>query len=349
MRSVPALVLVILAGPLAAQSVTPVDVTTTINEPELAGGLDKENRVFSPLPDDIAMAVDAENASARPEVDAVTLADMQEALRAVSINLQTLRAELLASGADGFSAAGGDSVIDRMNAAEAQIAALTDQTEQLSNQIRRAVSDGTNRISDLEFRLCELDSSCDLGALMTSELGQRTSLDEGAESSVSGAEIESLPVISAVTLPPLGEQQYTAVPPTEEEDQEFAAVRADIDAKKWMEAIGKLDHFISEHTSSPLIPEALFLRGMAFQATDQNELAARSWLSAYSIDPDGPRAPESLIALSRVMATLGKPTDACPYFNELTRLFSKTAEGIKAQAKSDAIGCAGVTEESGAD
>ena len=101
-----------------------------------------------------------------------TLADLRADLRAVGAELRALRAELNASGAEGFRAAGGDSAIDRMNAMEREITRLTGETERLKHRIDGVVRDGTNRIGDLEFRLCEMEDGCDLGALTTPTLGE---------------------------------------------------------------------------------------------------------------------------------------------------------------------------------
>ena len=319
-----------LTGPAAAQNAAIV-----IDDPSLAEGLEA-----LPPAEDLVADVDAENAAARPQIDAATLAEMQTALRAVSADLQALRAELLASGASGFEAAGGDSAIDRMNAMEAQIATLTDQTEQLANRIKRVVADGTNRIGDVEFRLCEMDPNCDLGALMTAEIGR-----QGGHGAAAGPEPEPLPSdISAAPLPPLEEPGPGAAPPTEEEAREFASARAAVEAGEWAKAITELDHLTSAHAGGPLTAEALYLRGVAQQASDQLEPAAQSWLTAFSAAPDGPRAPASLLALSRTMVTLGAPADACPYLSELTRRFPAAPEAVEAGGILAEAGCPDAAE-----
>lgn len=318
-----------LALPLAAQEVmTSGDLV--IDDPTLAEGLE------ALPPDDPAATVEAGTAADLPQVDAATLADMQAALRAVSADLQALRAELLASGASGFAAAGGDSAIDRMNAMEAQIAELTDRTEQLSNRIKRIVADGSNRIGDVEFRLCEMDPSCDLGALMTAEIGQQGGLIGPGMGTVPGP----LPSdINAAPLPPMAEPAPGAPPPTEEEAREFAAARALVEAGDWTRAIAELDHLVSSHAGGPLTAEALFLRGIAQEADGQPEPAAKSWLMAFSAAPDGPRAAASLMALSRVMAALDTPADACPYLDELTRRFPTAPEAGEAAVAAKAAAC----------
>lgn len=325
-----------LAGPVAAQ-----DAGLVIDDPTLAEGLE----ALAPSAD-AAASVDAENAAARPAIDAETLADMQAALRAVSADLQALRAELLTSGASGFEAAGGDSAIDRMNAMEAQIATLTDRTEQLANRIKRVVADGTNRVGDVEFRLCELDPNCDLGALMTADLGRQ----QGGPGPVAGADPGAIPSdISAAALPPLEDPAPGKAPPTEEEARELASARAAIEAGDWTSAIAELDHLATAHGGGPLTAEALYLRGVALQENGQIELAAQSWLTAFSAAPDGPRASSSLMGLSRAMAQLGAPADACPYLSELTRRFPNAPEAAEATGAFADARCPEVAEGAVAD
>lgn len=103
--------------------------------------------------------------------DAQSLADIRSELGQLSTDLQYLRSQLAASGQAGYAAAGGDSAIDRMNSMEARLAQLTGQTEQLQNRIDRIVKDGTTRMGDIEFRLCEMEEGCDLGSLTTPTLG----------------------------------------------------------------------------------------------------------------------------------------------------------------------------------
>lgn len=100
-----------------------------------------------------------------------TLADVRKELAQLSAQLQSLRSELVASGSQGMQAAGGASALQRMDTMEASISRLTSQTEALQNRVNRVVADGTNRIGDLEFRLCELEDGCDPGSIGNAPLG----------------------------------------------------------------------------------------------------------------------------------------------------------------------------------
>ncbi|WBU56842.1 tetratricopeptide repeat protein [Paracoccus sediminicola] len=320
-----------LALPLIAQEVK-MPGATALDDPALIEGLEA-------VPDNVELAgeVAEANAAARPDVDPATLADMQEDLRAVAADLQSLRAELIASGAQGFSAAGGDSAIDRMNALEARIAILTEQTELLSNRIRKVVADGSNRVGDIEFRLCELDENCDLGALMTRELGRQATGEALLGQVPPPADLPS--DISTATLPPPEEPSGNGTPPTEEEAREIAAARAAIDEGAWAAASEQLDHLVQAHAGGPLTAEALFLLGVARQEGGATEQAAEAWLRAFSAEPDGAFAPRSLIALSRAVAQIGDASDACPYLGELTRRFPDAPEATDAATLEADAGC----------
>ncbi|MDD8023963.1 MAG: tol-pal system protein, partial [Paracoccaceae bacterium] len=104
--------------------------------------------------------------------DAQTLADIRVELGDLSAQLQGLRQELVASGAKGIQAAGGASALERMDAMEAALSQLTSRTEALENRVNQVVADGTNRVGDLEFRLCEVTPDCDISAIgQTTPLG----------------------------------------------------------------------------------------------------------------------------------------------------------------------------------
>ena len=78
-----------------------------------------------------------------------TLADLRTDLSTLKSGLQSLRGELLASGVAGFTAAGGDSAIDRMNAMEAGLLKPGEVTVNVSeegwDQAPDVVGDGFRR------------------------------------------------------------------------------------------------------------------------------------------------------------------------------------------------------------
>ncbi|WP_444430224.1 hypothetical protein ACTTAM_01800 [Rhodobacter capsulatus] len=61
-----------------------------------------------------------------------------------------------------------------MDTMEAELTRLTAMTEQLKDRVDKVVKDGTNRVGDLEFRVCELEEGCD-----PSSVGQAQPLGGG--------------------------------------------------------------------------------------------------------------------------------------------------------------------------
>ncbi|MEY8843105.1 tol-pal system protein, partial [Cribrihabitans sp. XS_ASV171] len=95
---------------------------------------------------------------------AQTLADIRQELTVLHVEIQRLRREFSTTGAPSSNLSG-SSVLERVDAIEAELQRLTRQTEQLTQRIDRVVADGTNRVGDLEFRLCELEADCDIAKL----------------------------------------------------------------------------------------------------------------------------------------------------------------------------------------
>lgn len=253
-----------------------------------------------------------------------TLADLRAQLRGLSAEMQALRAELNASGAAGFQAAGGESAIDRMNAIETNIARLTGQTERLQNRIGQIVTDGTRRINDIEFRLCEMDPACDLGALMTQpDLG---SLAQG------GAAVA--PMIAP------GPATASASPASDAEQAEFDRAQKVLGQGDFHRAAELFATFAQTHAGGPLTANALFLRGAALDSAGDAQGAGAAWLEAFAAAPDGPQAGASLLGLARVIADSGDPLAACLYLAEIPARFPDSAAGDEAERRMTALDCA---------
>lgn len=251
-----------------------------------------------------------------------TLADLRADLRAVGAELRALRAELNASGAQGFRAAGGDSAIDRMNAMEREITRLTGETERLKHRIDGVVRDGTNRIGDIEFRLCEMEEGCDLGALTTPTLGEA---DAGG----------------GMLQPSLGGPAPVApdAPLTAEEEADLAEAREAMQAGDFTGAAELFGRFAETHAGSPAAAEALFLKGAALDSANDPKGAAAAWLQAFAAEPTGPRAPDTLLGLSRVSAAGRPPSEGCVYLAELTARFPGTPQAEEAGRRMVSAGC----------
>ena len=250
-----------------------------------------------------------------------TLADLRAELAQLRGQVQSLRSELAASGAEGYQAVGGVAAIDRMNAMEHRLARLTDRTEQLGNRIDRIVTEAGRRMADLEFRLCEMDPGCDLSALTTQDLGRTGS---------------PLPNLGPASPPA---ENATRKPASAGEQSDFDAARQVMASGDFRRAAEMFGAVAQAHAGGALTAEALFLRGAALDGAGDARAAAAAWLEGFAADPDGPRAAESLLGIARVIADEGDPTAACLYLAEIPARFPGTPFAAEAETRLSRLAC----------
>ena len=298
------------------------------------GAAQNAGALGAPLPGTPAPAAPAA-APAPTAPDAATLGDLRAQLNTLRSQLQSLRAEIVASGPQGFQAAGGDSAIDRMNAMEAQMSRLTGQTELLQNRIARIVADGSRRVGDIEFRLCEMDPSCDLAAL--------TMVDIGGVAT-GGANVAPAPAAPEPTEP--GAASGT----TDEEQAAFDEAQRVMGQGDFLRAAQLFGTLAQTHAGGPLTAEALYLRGAALDRAGQPQQAAAAWLEGFAADPDGPRAGESLLGIARVVADGGDPIASCLYLAEIPARFPGSPSALDADRRMEELSCgSGAIAQAGGD
>ncbi len=246
---------------------------------------------------------------------AQTLADIRQELSALSAEIGTLRSEMATTGgAQGTQISG--SLLDRVNAIEAELTRLTAQTEELQQRIERVVADGTNRIGDLEFRIVELEGG-DIGAI-----GQTTPLGGGT-----GAAPAPRPAPIEAPQLAVGEQA------------DFDRAREVLGQGDFRTAADQLATFAETYPGSPLSAEAHLLRGEALEGLGEASAAARAYLDSFSSDPDGPRAGDALVRLGTALHGLGQVQDACVTLTEVGTRFPGTEAADRAIAAMNSLGC----------
>lgn len=249
-----------------------------------------------------------------------TLADIRQELTVLFVELQKLRRELSTTGGAG-QLSGGGSVMDRVNAIESEVQRLTSKTEELEFRIDKVVSDGTNRVGDLEFRLCELEPGCDIGAL---EPG--STLGGGAPQTGGGAAPAPTPQPDSPQLA-MGERD------------DFERARAAFEAGDHAAAAEQLGTFVATYPGSPLSGQAGLLRGRALEASGQQSAAARAYLDTFSAAPDGPEAADALYHLGRALGALGQKDEACVTLGQVAPRYPGAAAVADAQAEMARLGC----------
>jgi tol-pal system protein YbgF len=268
---------------------------------------------------------------------AKTLADIRLEVEQLAASLQSLKSELVAGGQPALQAAGGASALDRMNAMEAELARLTAATESLQIRVDKVVADGTNRVGDLEFRLCELEKGCDTANLPeTAALGGPAVAATGSEP-VAGA--TTTPSTGPTTSDPAAANQPPKVEMAMNEQSDFDRAKALMDGGDFTGAAGQFATFVQNYPGGPLTGEAQFLQGEALGKTGDTAGSARAYLGAFSGAPKGPRAPAALLRLGAALGLLGQTQDACVTLNEVPSRFPTAPEAAEAKTTMQQLGC----------
>ena len=258
-----------------------------------------------------------------------TLADIRAELGSLSAEFNGLKAELVQTGAAGGAQAGG-SALQRMDAMEAELSRLTARAEEIELRLNRVVSDGTNRIGDLEFRLCEVTPGCDIASVGTTPLlGGDTGGGAAAPAQAPNAvviEEPTGPVTGGVELA-IGEQA------------DFDRARAVLGQGDFRTAADLFATFTQSYPGSPLSQEAQFSRGEALVQLGETSNAARAYLEAFSANPDGQFAAESLLKLGEALGVLGQTPEACVTLAEVGTRYPGSLAATQAQVAMQGYQC----------
>lgn len=250
---------------------------------------------------------------------AQSLADIRAELSQLNAQFTTLKQELVSTGAISSGAAGG-SALQRLDAIESSIQRLTGRTEEVELRLNRVIADGTNRVGDLEFRVTELEGG-DVGALPeTAPLGGNSTAAAPA------------PAPSAAPASPTTQLAV-------QEQADFDRAREVLGQGDFRAAADQLEAFAQTYTGGPLTYEALYLRGDALAKLNEHSAAARSYLDAYSGDPDGSRAGDALVGLGEQLGQLGQTQQACVTLAEVGNSFAGSPAATRAQTAAQALRC----------
>lgn len=257
-----------------------------------------------------------------------TLADIRQDLTVLFVEMQKLRRDLSTTGGSGVTLEG-TGILDRVNAMEAELRRLTAETEQMTNRVDTVVRDGTNRVGDLEFRLCELEPNCDIASL-----GETPTLGGGSLPDVAAPAPAPLPSGGGVAGVDTGGVELAVA-----EREDFERAKMAFDEGNYQLAADRLQSFTDTYQGGPLSGLAHLLRGEALQNLGRTSSAARAYLESYSGTPDGPTSPTALLKLGLALDGLGQSSEACITLGEVTTRFPTTDASIEAQAARAGMGC----------
>lgn len=246
-----------------------------------------------------------------------TLADVRQDLQYVYGEILRLRRELSTTGVAGLRAGSSGPALQRIDALEQDVRRLTGDVERMQNQVDRVVQDGTNRVGDLEFRLCELETGCDVLALdKTAPLG-------------------GMVVPKAIAIAPI-DTSGTASDQTASEQVNFNRAFAAFESGDYLTSATLFKSFALAFPGGPLTGEAYFWRGEALAAEQDWANAARSFLESFSGSPAGVKAPDALYRLGVSLSKLGQADEACLMLSEVPVRYPSAA--IVEQSKTEALG-----------
>ncbi|MCA0044032.1 tol-pal system protein YbgF [Celeribacter litoreus] len=255
--------------------------------------------------------------------DAQTLADIRQEAAVLSVELAKLKRELSTTGAPNTQIMGADT-LERVDLMEAALTNLTAKVEAIEFRIERVVDDGTNQLDDLNFRLCELETGCDIGNLpplkpLGGEMG-------GAMDVI---------VTGPGSEPPMDGTADLAMT----EQMDFDAAKALYEEGNYAESAAAFEMFTSTYTGGYLTGEAHYMRGEAYAAMGQTTQAARAYLDSFSGSPEGDRAPDALLKLAGSLGQLGQTEKACVMFGEVGARFPGSFASQQALVDAQNLGC----------
>lgn len=254
-----------------------------------------------------------------------TLADIRQELSVLYSDVRDLRGELNTTGAPESQLSGG-SALERLSALEQELQRLTGKTEELEHRIDTVTEDGTNRVGDLEFRLCELEEDCDVASLgetptLGGSAGSAGSSEASAQSGTSSGGDTSEGSFA------VGEQEA------------FESAEAALDNGNYQGAVEQFQSYLETYPGGPKAAEAHYLRGEAYESLGQMNNAARSYLDAFSGAPDGDYAPEALFSLGRALGAIGQTQEACVTLTEVGTRFPGSAAADRAESERQSLAC----------
>ncbi|MEM9427752.1 MAG: tol-pal system protein YbgF [Pseudomonadota bacterium] len=268
--------------------------------------------------------------------DSQTLADIRQELTFVFVEMQKLKRELSTTQGANVNLAG-TNALERIDAMEAELQRLTAATERLTNRVDSVVADGTNRIGDLEFRLCELEAGCDIGSL-----GDTPTLGGGALPASTGTAAVA-PAAPAAPAPggdvASGLADLSGMELAIAEKDDFERAKASFDDGNFEGAAEQFQRFTETYQGGPLTGLAHLMRGESLTKLGLNSSAAQAYLESYSGTPNGPTAPMALLKLGVSLDGIGQTQQACITLSEVTVRFPTSEESLEAQAARASMGC----------
>ena len=222
-----------------------------------------------------------------------TLSDIRAELPTLFGEIKSLELELRTSKIENLIIKGEH--LDRINSIEKELISIISQVENLQYRIERIVRDGTNHISDIRFRLCDIEFDCNI-----ENFSQGNTLGKPEvrlkETSINPEIFKGVPAL---------------------ERNELYLIESLLRAGNSTGVVEQLEVFLDTYTNGKIRMEIMFLLGKALMVKEQWSKAAKTYLDIYSSFSKVPRTGEALYFLSVSFVELNQFERACLMLTEL--------------------------------
>jgi tol-pal system protein YbgF len=199
------------------------------------------------------------------------------------------------------------------------------------------IAEQASRIADLEQSLTRLNGSLeattheldqarrDNGALKAqlTALGDRLTADEQKVAAAAAA---------APAGPPPPPEPPPPADPKAAANDAFTKARELMLSGDYDAAESAFSGYVATYPDTPKAPEARYWWGKTLMTRGDNAKAASAFIGAIRGWPQTAWAPDAVVELSRSLAALKKPADACQTLAELGRRYPKAPASVKTRA-----------------
>ena len=227
----------------------------------------------------------------------------------------------------------------RLSQLESRLSQLNGRLEELQFAVSQSEQRLDRALNDIEFRLIELEGGDPFATTgggspvatppAGGAAGQPTNVIGGTDTTT--VVDPSTGVLGTLTLTPGSGGQVAADPASASYDAAFALLqRADYGG-----AEQALTSFLADYPQHPLASNAHYWLGETFYVRGRFQEAAGAFARGYQAFPQGAKAVDSLLKLGMSLAQLGQRNEACLTFEQLAREFPNAALAIQRRAEQE--------------
>jgi tol-pal system protein YbgF len=234
----------------------------------------------------------------------------------------------------------------RLSALEDQMRALNGQVEQLDFAVRRIDQSLQRLQSDMDARLSRVEATQATQAQAAQVAAppppvaqtpppapqQPAATETPVNGTLGAIKMQDGKVTGGVNNPqapplPNAPADY-GLTPQEQYDRAFALLRQ----ANYEEAEKAFKSFIDKNPKDKLIDNAKYWYGETLYVSGHFDESAVAFADAYSQNPQGNKAPDSLLKLAMSLGAIDKTADACTTLTELKKKFPNASSTIRSRA-----------------